>query len=1557
MFHLSMYIGNHCHDCYLPDSEAWTSDITIPQAVAGSDRDLVMHLRSLDNCCYLLPDPSLTWQDEPHTGERQIQDRRVVRLNGRNGTLTIVPDQCTVDATAMGKYRVPGREIIRIGRDMGCHICQRSEFMSDFHGELQSVSEQEGYYTDHSKNGSFVNGARCQNQRVTLRYGDVISLGLGLRIVWLGSVIAVNNAPYLEHVNLPGFVPQVPNMTALSRTEHPASSVGQYHRAPRILQPSEVREIKIEGPMSKSDPNEQPLILSIGPSATMVVPMLLSSIVGGRNMASMLVMMGGSAILAVMWGMLNFDYRKKNRGITEEKRQQLYHRYIAEQEEELLSLAEQELSRMNEQFLSVDRCLELPVSTTHRLWERMATHSDFTAIRLGRGQVRLPAEITIPDNRLEMIEDELRDEPRRLLETYEHINDAPITLQLRDWPIIGVLSPRNRPQMLQSMVMQLAATHSYHDVRIAVLCKEDNLSQWSWARWLPHSFANESRTLRMVVSKPNAIHEVITYLENILFVRKELAGDSNASSEGPVEQQLPHYFIFCTDPALIENLPIMRHLMEGQLGFTLVLQASSMERLPKECRVIIQAGEQQGAVYGADGNITNVFYEYPSLDSLIRFSHQIAPIRVRDTTGSSAIPTLVTFMDIYHARRVEELDVWRFWSEHHAWEGIQSTIGLRSGSQPFVLDISDKQQSHGPHGLVAGTTGSGKSVMLQTYILSLALNYHPSQVQFILIDYKGGGTANVFKDLPHVAGIIDNQQEERTIQRALKSIQGEINRRERIFKRLGIDHIDDYIQYYNNDPAEKPLAHIIIVVDEFAELKHEQPEFMKALVSAARVGRSVGLHLILATQKPSNSVDDEIWSNTRFHICLRVASRADSNDMLKRPDAAYLRGMGRCYVQVGNDEIFEQVQTSYSGAEYNPDALTSEEMPHLLNDAGQPIRIKKKKKNPSDNDKAETQMDAVMERIIAVSRQHGVKPTPQLWLDEMASVIPLEQLEGFKPLAFDGEHWHNQDADTLLIPYGLMDDVADQCYVPMSINLSADHNVMIVAPAASGKTTMIQTLAMSLAMLYTPDQVSLYILSLTSNTLGVLRDLPHVGEIVMANEVDEISRLLQLIISEDNRRRALFEELNTSNFAQYNVAARRTSGYEPLPAVVVMIDRFAQLIETLKEDQFKALQKLLMEAASHGIYFIVTALSLAKEEMPFKMVSAFRGIGFQLPDRDLYKQVMGTNTYISPDQMDISAVPGRGLGMIRSGNDVGSGICEVQAAIFGGIQEDFERSELIAETAARMNKAWTGARPQGIVRIPKDFQMQHMLELPECSPASHPVNVLPIAVRKAQGSPVLYDLANQSVLSITGAPRSGKTNMLLVIADMVCRQGGRVYLFGVNSALQSFAEAHPDQVVFHSSADTDGCIEAVLAIKDLLHDRSVELAGLPKGDAAARAAFIASSKPIAVLIDDVGSYIDANPSTLKWLGGASANSMGAGLNTLFAITCSHQDMARMRPKEPVNAICNHPIGIALGGRLTDCMPWNISVGFELKKFVCPVGEALYINGSTVEQILIPQLGE
>ena len=195
----------------------------------------------------------------------------------------------------------------------------------------------------------------------------------------------------------------------------------------------------------------------------------------------------------------------------------------------------------------------------------------------------------------------------------------------------------------------------------------------------------------------------------------------------------------------------------------------------------------------------------------------------------------------------------------------------------IALDLHDK--AHGPHGLVAGTTGSGKSEILQTYILSMSTLYHPYEVAFGIIDFKGGGMVNQFQDLPHLLGAITNI-DGKEIDRSLKSIKAELQKRQRLFAEAEVNHIDKYIRKYKAGKVAIPLPHLILIVDEFAELKAEQPEFMKELISAARIGRSLGVHLILATQKPSGQVNEQIWSNSRFKLCLKVQSKEDSNEVL-----------------------------------------------------------------------------------------------------------------------------------------------------------------------------------------------------------------------------------------------------------------------------------------------------------------------------------------------------------------------------------------------------------------------------------------------------------------------------------------------------------------------------------------------------------------------------------------------------------------------------------------------------------------------------------------------------
>ena len=248
-----------------------------------------------------------------------------------------------------------------------------------------------------------------------------------------------------------------------------------------------------------------------------------------------------------------------------------------------------------------------------------------------------------------------------------------------------------------------------------------------------------------------------------------------------------------------------------------------------------------------------------------QIARTLAPLNHLQNLKSS-IPDTVTFMEMYGAETFSDLQVLQKWQQNAPYKSLAVPIGLRGKEDLVYLNLHEK--AHGPHGLIAGTTGSGKSETIQSYILSLAVNFHPHDVAFLLIDYKGGGMANLFKNLPHLLGTITNLDGVQSM-RALASINAEIHRRERLFREFEVNHINQYQKKFKNGEATEPLPHLFLISDEFAELKVNQPDFIKELVSIARVGRSLGVHLILATQKPSGVVDDQIWSNSRFKLALK----------------------------------------------------------------------------------------------------------------------------------------------------------------------------------------------------------------------------------------------------------------------------------------------------------------------------------------------------------------------------------------------------------------------------------------------------------------------------------------------------------------------------------------------------------------------------------------------------------------------------------------------------------------------------------------------------------------
>ena len=318
-------------------------------------------------------------------------------------------------------------------------------------------------------------------------------------------------------------------------------------------------------------------------------------------------------------------------------------------------------------------------------------------------------------------------------------------------------------------------------------------------------------------------------------------------------------------------------------GMTVILVRTAAGDLP--------AGTGEAINRQKDGSVTR----FDMLPKELCYSHASRLSAIWSVTRTDdAIPGSAAFGRLFDNKTDKDVII-KNYKNNDITKRFAAPIGLGAGSKKVFLDLHEK--AAGPHGLIAGTTGSGKSELLTTIILSFAFCYPPDKLAFFLIDYKGGGMSNLFASLPHLIGSISNLSRVES-QRAMTSL------RQELFAGSGVNNINDYTHLYDQGRVFEPVPHVLIIVDEFAELKKEEPEFMDRLISISQTGRSLGMHLILATQKPSGVVDDRIRSNTGFRIALRLVDSADSADMLHRPDAVTLKERGRAFLQVGNDDIF-----------------------------------------------------------------------------------------------------------------------------------------------------------------------------------------------------------------------------------------------------------------------------------------------------------------------------------------------------------------------------------------------------------------------------------------------------------------------------------------------------------------------------------------------------------------------------------------------------------------------------------------------------------------------------
>lgn len=1005
-----------------------------------------------------------------------------------------------------------------------------------------------------------------------------------------------------------------------------------FSRPPRFLPDIPRGEVEIPGPPSNQNKPEINWLSILLPPLVMIAGSVFMAMYSGSIYVIITV---ATTVVTIFISLVNAAQQIKKYKKYIKTRKTKYLQLIADKRAELKVAKEQQVMAMNEINPEPSECISRVIQVDSKLWERIPAHSDFLSIRLGLGSVASTLKPVYEKSQLLIEPDPLQEEPEKLGREFEKISNLPVCLDLLGSEISGIAGTKQDVnELLNVMALQIITNHSYQDVKLVLLLKEEELKAWEWMKQVPHIWDDDLK-IRFILCGAAIAHPTLAVLNDLLKEREMKQAKSDGS-----QYNFSKIIFVVSDPELLEEEAISKYLYSGhgKIGVCTLFTADRKEYLPMNCKSVVTLQGKVGT-YANKDTLEQVTFNIDTVnkEDLVKAARSLAAIRLKKSTTQFTLPKSITLLETMKAKKVEDIQLMNYWTSNKTYEGMGVPIGARAGSELFELDMQAYETSHGPHGLVAGTTGSGKSELLQSIIISLAIHFHPHDVVFVLIDYKGGGMADVFKGMPHLVGTITNLGGNQTT-RALLSIKSELKRRQAIFSAHEVNNIDKYQKLYHAGKAKEPLPHLIMIADEFAELKAEQPDFMKELVSAARVGRSLGVHLILATQKPAGVVDDQIWSNSRFKICLKVQDEADSKDVIKRPDAAMIKEPGRAYIQVGNDEIFEMFQSTFSGADYDPDGQANKKHKgkkkiYKIGLNGQSTQIYPLEMEHIEKSEKDSQLKAMVEQITKVARENHIEPLKGPWLPPLKETVYLEQVtdEIQANERMQKETWESHKADDLIAIAGMADDPKGQRQEPLELNFTSEGNLIVYGSAGTGKTTLLESIMMSLSYRYSPDQFQLYIMDFGGGTLKKYEKLPHCGGVMCVEDENKINQFMLFIFRVIEERKSLFEEQLVANISTYNKVVSKK-----VPFIMLVIDNYFALSETF-EDVDEKMLILSREGLKYGIYVVITANSSTlvryKMSINFKMA-----VTLQLTDESEYSSIVGRTEGLLPDK-----VLGRGL--------------------------------------------------------------------------------------------------------------------------------------------------------------------------------------------------------------------------------------------------------------------------------------------------------------------------
>ncbi|MFD9335681.1 type VII secretion protein EccCa [Streptomyces sp. NPDC060028] len=1000
------------------------------------------------------------------------------------------------------------------------------------------------------------------------------------------------------------------------------------------------------------------------------------------------------------------------------------------------------------------------VAEGSRLWERRVGDADFGQVRLGLGAQRLATPLAAPQTApVDELEPLAAGAMQRFLRVHSSLDGLPVAVSIRAFYHVTVDGePESARGAARALVAQLTALHSPEDLVVAVVAAPGAVPSWDWTKWLPHTQVpgqvDGAGTKRL-------FGDDLTELEALLAPRLE--GRPRFSREvSPVLDQ-PH-LVVVLDGGMVPPDSVFA-AAEGVQGVTVVeVVAGSLDEPRGGLSVVVRPGRlrlESGGGVAYEGVPDTL--SLPAAEALAR---QLAPLRTGGGDDDEPLLANLDFTDLLNLGDAAQVDVARTWRPRSAGERLRVPIGVGEDGSPVMLDLKEAaQEGMGPHGLCVGATGSGKSELLRTLVLGLAVTHTSETLNFVLADFKGGATFTGMGQMPHVAAVITNLADDLTlVDRMGDSIRGELQRRQELLRSAGnYANIHDYEKARGAGAPLEPLASLVLVIDEFSELLTAKPDFIDMFIQIGRIGRSLGVHLLLASQRLEEGKLRGLDTYLSYRIGLRTFSAAESRAAIGVPDAYHLPSVpGSGYLKFGTDEMTRFKAAYVSGAyrsgrpdlpvglfpvERRPALFTAAPVP-VVYAAPDPAYLAAQGARGGD-----APADTVLDVIVGRLEGQGV-PAHQVWLPPLEQAPPLDQLlPAPAPSPERGLHAQGYTrSGGLVVPLGLIDKPYEQRREVLYRDFSgAAGHMLVVGGPQSGKSTLMRTLISSFALTHTPREVQFYGLDFGGGSLSSLAGLPHVGGIASRLDPERVRRTVAEVGGILNRREEFFRSEGIDSIGTYR--RRRAAGDLPGEAwgdVFLLIDGWGGF-----RGEYEGLEPVVTDIASRGLGYGIHVVVTAARYMEVRAA--------------LKDHVLGRLELRLGDVMD-SEFDRRVAANVPAGMP-GRGQVPEKLHFLGalpridGSHAADDLSQATAAFVAAVRENWAGSAAPGVRLLPRLLTADRLPKGGE-----QPARGVAIGVDETDLEPVFVDFDTDPFLLVFGESESGKTNLLRLIARQIAER-------------------------------------------------------------------------------------------------------------------------------------------------------------------------------------------